>query len=490
MIIELLALFSICISGYLLAVASSARGVVLPIASVLYGISLMIVVGLFFVIINIPTNPAFILIFCFIIASVLFRVRQRKANIDLKFTHITSILIAVTLFVVFFYVFNLFNWHVDSFFNLLSSGLLAQGFYEYASMSLMEKRMLAVPILHSPAFFSGELYLRAITPLISLSTIAVLVWFYVHGTLDVANRNLVRYVGIIGLLVLITNNRYIFQTFYINGHLLFALFLIVIVGAGWLLTRNHTHKNAPSVESLEWMQLIPIPALVVTRPEAFIVAAFAILPSLLSNKINLRHKRFLLYVLGGTTLLWHGYLALTYYSLGAEIPLSTYGPILFSILLLISSLFIGKSWLENKRNILLWILEIALWTTLIGLAFINPQILTDSVLATIKNLLFGEGAWGLSFMLTALAVILVLIFRKFPDQIFLRLSMTTFVPIGFILAFLRDAAYRVGHGDSLNRMLLQILPLMILFIMVALASGEKNYLPNNDSFKFKKHRSE
>jgi hypothetical protein len=39
-----------------------------------------------------------------------------------------------------------------------------------------------------------------------------------------------------------------------------------------------------------------------------------------------------------------------------------------------------------------------------------------------------------------------------------------------LLAYLREGAYREGPGDSLNRMLLQFVPIAILLVVSALAT--------------------
>ncbi len=71
-------------------------------------------------------------------------------------------------------------------------------------------------------------------------------------------------------------------------------------------------------------------------------------------------------------------------------------------------------------------------------------------------------------LVTLIAVVLV--FFPAPGRIFLRFPLTTFLPLAFLLAYLRALPYRVGVADSLSRMFIQVVPLAILFVASAAAS--------------------
>jgi membrane protein implicated in regulation of membrane protease activity len=58
--------------------------------------------------------------------------------------------------------------------------------------------------------------------------------------------------------------------------------------------------------------------------------------------------------------------------------------------------------------------------------------------------------------------------------------VTTFLPLVFLLAFLRDGAYRVGATDSLNRMWIQIIPLAVLYVMAAIALDRVDQVDGED----------
>jgi hypothetical protein len=65
-------------------------------------------------------------------------------------------------------------------------------------------------------------------------------------------------------------------------------------------------------------------------------------------------------------------------------------------------------------------------------------------------------------------VVITLFTNRGAALVALRFPLTSFIPVFVLLAYLRDGGYRVGEGDSLNRMLMQFVPLAVLYVGVAL----------------------
>jgi len=76
----------------------------------------------------------------------------------------------------------------------------------------------------------------------------------------------------------------------------------------------------------------------------------------------------------------------------------------------------------------------------------------------------GLGGWGVSMVVLAGLVAAAALLTNAPARIFIRFPLTSFVPVAFILAYLREDSYRVGITDSLNRMIFHILPVAVLFV--------------------------
>ena len=82
-----------------------------------------------------------------------------------------------------------------------------------------------------------------------------------------------------------------------------------------------------------------------------------------------------------------------------------------------------------------------------------------------------DGAWGASLLVLAGVLVVAVLLRRVEHEQVWLFPLLTFVPLSVLLAFLREGAYRVGPGDSLNRMLLHVLPLAVLAVAVT-ADGE------------------
>ncbi|HOL18040.1 MAG TPA: hypothetical protein PLY40_07120 [Bacillota bacterium] len=125
---------------------------------------------------------------------------------------------------------------------------------------------------------------------------------------------------------------------------------------------------------------------------------------------------------------------------------------------------------ERRSTGILILAETGLWLALVVMAAGNPRLLYRSALATIQNLALDSGGWGVFPVLLGALLVAVLAFTDIPDRVYLRFPVTAFIPLAFMLAYFREGSYRVGPGDSLNRMLLHIMPLAILLVVSAAAS--------------------
>lgn len=170
-------------------------------------------------------------------------------------------------------------------------------------------------------------------------------------------------------------------------------------------------------------------------------------------------------------MVWQGFVLWVHRERAEAVPATVTGMLVLGVLLVV--LAAGLLRWESRSNRLLgrpdrllWIAEAGLWLALAGLALRDPAILVDSVDATIQNVVFGDGKWGSSLVLLGTLVAGAVVFLRSPGAANLRFPVTTFLPLAFLLAYLRDAAYRVGYGDSLSRMFMHIVPLAVLFVMV------------------------
>jgi hypothetical protein len=472
---EFLVIATIFIAGVLFMAALGMRGLGVAVLGFLAGSFVLVTVGFLLVVCSLPTNPIWMLVCTFIFCLAFwFGSPIRSKPTQREWVYLACAMSGLALIVFVVHELNLAKYHIDSFRYLLSGWLLASDNFDLANLNLITKRNLAVSILHSVGRLYDDGYVRAISPILSASLLIALWWYYSTGTQPAQSTRAqetpsqsYRYsVGIAMLLLLVSNNRYVFHSFYVNGHLFFAICFAVIAASGWLVATR------PSMPGPALLGLIAaaIPALTVTRPEASLAIALAIAPLLLSDGVTLRGRVLVLGVYGASTIIWSGFVIAAYMEAGAHVPTSAIGPLSLGVAALVSAPILGWRKLTDYRRQLLLAAEAFLWLALIGAAILNPQILTESLAATFENVVQGAGSWGASLVLLTALVLVAIILCRDDTLVYLRFPLTAFVPLFLLLAYFREGAYRVGDMDSLNRMLIQVVPLAALYIAVAATS--------------------
>jgi hypothetical protein len=474
MMVELVSVLAVFAGGCLALRAAGLRGWALPPLGLLAGIFLQLGIGLIQVVAFLPTSPALTLALVVALPATWWALRRRAGHdVTIPVPYAMLSLAAVGVAVAVFRAANLVRYHTDSMFYLTSGALLADGSYRAdVTVDLLTTRGLGVPLLHAPANLAGpDLYLRSVTPLLGLATLAALVWLFTLGARELAAPGRVALIGGLGALLLVTNNRYVFSLFYLNGHLLFAAQLLIVVGAGWLLARDHR------VRTLRVLQLLAIPALIVTRPEGFLVAVLALLPTWLSVSVPVRYRATTVLTCGASALVWHAFMGALVLARGGDPTGQVVGGIAAGALVL--CLYPLRHWgfpLLRARSVLL-LVEAGLWLALLGFAVLKPGVLRRSLAATYTNLVHGNGRWGYSLVVLGLLVLGGWALASFRHKAHLRFPLTTFAPLAFLLAYLREGAYRVGFADSLSRMFMQYVPLALLFVMAAVALDRRSLRP-------------
>ncbi len=474
MIVEMIAILSVLVGGAALMRFAGIKGWILPTLGFVTGIAIQIILGTVQAVTALPSTPVLTLIITLLFPlALLFYCFNRGRDVSIKiFPALLSVLLFVSA-VILFREINLQCLTVDSYWYLIVSSLLEADNLNHATPDHLLTRLLAVPLMHAAANLTGEFYFRSITPLLAISTLTIMAWL-THEGLSIFNIEpwIVKLLSAAGAFLLVTSNRFVFNAFYINGHMLTAVFIMLLIGCGWLLINNAN----PSVRALTVLQVISIPVLTVARPENPLFIGIALLPFLVSSKVSWKHRTLLLVVLGFSVLTWYGFLWIKYYGSGQLVPLSVVGMFSFGLVSVLIAPLLAWRKIDKLLPHSLILTELGLWLVLIALAFRNFAPLYYSILATIDNIFLGYGGWGSFLVLIILIAAVLMVFTKAENMVYLRFPLTTFFPFAFLLVYLRESAYRVGHGDSLNRIFLHIVPLALLFI-ISTAISERWGLP-------------
>lgn len=485
MIVELLAMAAILVGGGAAVRTAGVSGWAVAPLGFLVGVCLLLGIGLVQVVTPVPTWPALTLALTGGAPLAWWVLWWRAGgDVTVPLRQLALVLAALVPVVAGLRAAHLAKWHTDSFTYLMAGSLLADDRYAAdVATRLLAKRTLGVPLLHAPANLSGDYFFPSVHPLLAAATLAAVIWFFRRGAGSRLAPATLTLFATLGALLLLSANRFVFSAFYLNGHLLTAMLLLLIAGSGWLLARATTTGPMVPVPALMLLQLVAIPALVVTRPEGPALAGLALLPTWLATRIPASHRMVALAVLAAANTLWQGFGAWLHYQRGVAVPLAISGSLALGIAL-VAVLPLLRSTRPLPHRPVMWTVEIGLWLALAGLAIRRPDILFDSLHATWHNLVHGAGQWGLTLVALAVLVAGALLLAARQDRVrelaYLRFPVTTFLPLGLLLAYLRDTPYRIGYGDSLSRMFMHVVPLAVLLVITAALAHRAAGRPRDD----------
>ncbi len=472
MIGELFTIFSILIGGSFFMRIMGITGWGAPPIGFVTGIIFLVLFGEIQVITGLSITPVYTLLITALIPVSIWIWRFKKGcSVSIQILPALLLGVFTALIVAFLYSANLLNLSPDSYRYAQIGSLIESGNIDVAQPSLLLKRQIAVPMMHASANLSDKLFLTSITPILSLSAAAILAWICRKGLETVHDESLItKVLPITAAMLLLTNQFFVLNAFYVNGHILYAVLLLLIAGCFWL----YAGEADVSRTALTTIPLIAIPALVITRPEAPLHIGLTLAPVLVSDHFSRKLKAGLLTALNVSVIVWYGFLWCKFSAADEVVPVSVSG--LFSLGIagfIFTAVLFTKPW-EKLSSRLLPALEIFLWLVFLIAALKNQEMFIISISAAVNNVVFGLGLWGYSLIVLGVLFIGVLLFTKTPILIFLRYPVTTFIPMALISAFLRGHPYRVGPFDSFNRMCLHIVPITILFITASAISKHLN----------------
>ena len=358
---------------------------------------------------------------------------------------------------------GLFTNSWDSFEYGESAALFARdGSPSWHPTHLLERRSPGFAYVHALAVETGiGSYLPSFSPVLALSTLAFL---GVSATSALTSSRLAAAPVIATLLVIFTatSHRFAYATFYLNAHAWAACIAIVTVGAIVMIIGGR-------VSGLGRMAVIApsLAVLVLVRPEGALLAAVFLAPLAITRwpGITLRDVKVLFMLLGGATLAWQ---AGVLFPAFPQAPSSVILGGALGATLLAAPCYLGLTTRLSRRTastvlVLSWCLA------MVGAAILDAGF-SESIVATYENVVLGKGLWGKSLVvLTGGLVVGLCLFRS--DVATLPLfPYLAILPVGMWLAIARDGGFRVGPGDSFNRMLIHVLPLGVL-ALAALLGG-------------------
>ena len=333
-----------------------------------------------------------------------------------------------------------------------------QGAFARISRNVLLKRSTTTPLVHTLGQLDGRLYSPFVTPVV-VGAGFVLTLIVLRDQLNdwrVPARG-VRWLTGFAVAFILASNRALYDAFYVDSHgFVMVAFLVVVAGA---FAMNHEPGWAIPVA-------LAASLIVLARAEGPAVAALGLLPAI--TVLSTTRARVLLVLPAVLAcLVWFGAGLLGRANPGDLSLLSD--PASRGALVGLGLLAIAGATTTLERWPLLPIptLTVAMLAVVLGISAIgHPSILVDAARATIVNM-FGRGLWGTSWLVIVLLLVTTLRREAFPDAHVWFVPIVGYAILYWLLPFLRGGAYRIGEGDSGNRVLAHVFLVCVVYLGLA-----------------------
>lgn len=386
-----------------------------------------------------------------------FYLSYQKINIK----HILSALTLVFIFYIAVSKLSILILSADSFWIVHFSKQLALGDFDQGSVVLSMWGVFLAAI-HSNSFLSGEYIFYSYAPLMSLSLILVYL-FSLHRIFDFytfQQKYKIKFI-LLSLSILLLSNLFIYSFFVIHTGMISALFLFLFV-MHWLWYENSYHNEHLIFASLA---LLGFSLLRIESPLIGVLFLFLLLSK---QTISLKKKQSVLFFFLIIFIIWYFFL---FFHIPTEHDLLGNKEITIMLLFFsLSLIFVGLlkfSYFQKLYNYLDNNLVYLFLVVTIGLILYAPKHMLLSILHIFQNL-FVTGGWGLTwYFLTTLFIYIRYIkkIKRFSQLDKLEIIVMLYFLFTYIIVIAR-VPYRLGDGDSANRMILHIFPLIVFYLSV------------------------
>jgi hypothetical protein len=357
--------------------------------------------------------------------------------------------------------------HGDSLWILSFSHLIENN----GSMEILDghtsiKRGFAYPLLL--ALGPNQQFLSALTPYIFAALACSVIWL--------ATTLLAKYdwhqVALIGALLLLATFSSVMplrSIYYINGHTLAGLGMLLAAGVTVLAIK----ENRLSLQNLA-VACAGIFTVSASRAEGIALAALIVLPLISARFIS----RWQIIALVSSATVSLGVWLATYHS---YIIHSTHLPwIVFDTILVGLGCLPALRWLDWLRHRLVGVALVAMPLVIVLAELRYAKDLAKGNRSLFANLFLGQGFWGFGL---AAVLILVAIFSfkrwsKFTSEHKTLLIITVSLVLGSLIAKMLDGGQfghptlgRLGWSDSLNRMWIQSFGIFLVTALVAIVQS-------------------
>jgi hypothetical protein len=353
--------------------------------------------------------------------------------------------------------------HGDSKWILIASHVMSSS----QSLSLLTgtglfKRGFIVPQLL--ALGPANEFLSAIVPYIFMAMVSAGIYLLITLLKPYSKRTIILAVAPI-MIVLGSTVMPWRSIYYLNGHTMMGTLIAVMTAISINVLRNQ--KLAQN----EFIILVAASYVIaMVRPEGLLVGFIAMLPMLAKNFLT---RKQLLAVLVAPAIALGVWLA----EYNSYVIQATNKPwYLVVIALIVACSIPALPWLDWVRNHSVIIFAGLLTLILLGLEIVFYKSMQKGNQGLWANLVLTKGEWGYLFPFMLVLLIIAGV-RKTPSEYWLLLKTSGLLVLSFLVAKTLDGGQvgrpdlgRTGWADSLNRMWIHILVILVVTVIVGIAS--------------------
>jgi len=321
-----------------------------------------------------------------------------------------------------------------------------------------------VPFIHSITNLLDQKLYWQYQPVLSLNLVAI-VFYTVYSIVRERKSTLKSFVAATVLVsVLVLSNLFLFHFFYIHVMLIGALYMYLFIFA--LIKMQEQPGRA--YESLALLSLI---AFSLARIEAPLYVTLILLIASFWQGWSYINRLKLIIPFVVLFVVWY---ARVYFMLPGSPDVLTKELTLAVIAVLVGfGLFavVSRSKILDpiaKRTPLLTFMGLALVSILVTI--LKPEHMLASLVSTLENIFLGYGNWGLTWYFV-LFLVLYFARRHATGRHWLSMLLVSYILLVYSLAFF-SIPYHIGDYDSANRLMLQVLPLVLLYLSTQVAEFE------------------
>lgn len=333
---------------------------------------------------------------------------------------------------------------------------------------LVSARLIFIPAIHTAGPLFGFEYTYAMYPMMAIWFLGLFASFCwrIFKLFEIDCRVSVGLV-LLGTLTLASMRAYLYHGLYVHSNLLAAiLFFIALVALFFYRIEAKRFWLAISSVSLAMFAM--------ARPEGL---AFALIPlGLFAWGIRQKRRADLLLYFGLYLLIafsWHiNSLRIIGIASGRFLDGRTILLGLVATLSLLSVAFLRPRFRKIDFKLSNLILT-AFVLTLVVVAYIKPDNAIRCLKVLMVNMLEAY-VWGVTWFVLGSLFFILTYLSKFKERGFFNMAIAAFVFLLLLIGFTKHSP-RLGEGDSLNRMMLHLLPLVLFLITIHLGNLSKKY---------------